>query len=66
MTEKMKSHTVKEGSESEDKPLMTNRLSITTKEDDEFYIGSGRGIEMIKRCRTKKRKGLLLSFFLSR
>jgi hypothetical protein len=61
--EKMKSRTAREGRESQDKPLMTNRLSITTKEDDELHVGSRRGIGIIKRRRTKKTCGLLLSVF---
>ena len=37
VTEKMKGRTGREGKESQDKPLMTNRLRITAKEDDELH-----------------------------
>jgi hypothetical protein len=49
VTEKTKSHTAREDKESQDKPLMTNILNITAKEDDELYVGYGRGIGIIKR-----------------
>jgi hypothetical protein len=52
--ENTKSHTAKEGKESQDKTLMMNRLSITTKEYDQFHVGYGRGIGIIRRRRTKK------------
>jgi hypothetical protein len=37
MKEKTKSRTTREGKESQDKPLMTNKLRITAKEDDELH-----------------------------
>jgi hypothetical protein len=37
MKNKMKCHTAKEGKESQDKPLLMKRLSITTKEDDDLH-----------------------------
>jgi hypothetical protein len=58
VTEKTKSGIAREGRESQDKPPMMNRLSITTKEDHELHVGSGRGIDMIKRHKTKKRRGV--------
>jgi hypothetical protein len=36
MREKTKCLTSREGKESQDKPLMTNRLIITAKEEEEF------------------------------
>jgi hypothetical protein len=39
---------------------MTNRLSITTNEDNELHRQSGRGLSIIKICKTKKRCGPLL------
>jgi hypothetical protein len=36
-TVKTKSRTAREGRESQDKPLMMNRLNITAKEDDELH-----------------------------
>jgi len=61
--EKTKSHTAREGRESQDKTLMMNRLGITTKEYDEFHVGSGRGIGIIRRCRTKKVFGVVVECF---
>jgi hypothetical protein len=37
VTKKMKCRTAREGKESQDKPLMMNKLSITAKEDDELH-----------------------------
>jgi hypothetical protein len=42
---------------------MMNRLGITTKEYDEFHVGSGRGIGIIRRCRTKKVFGVVVECF---
>jgi hypothetical protein len=63
MTLKTKSRIAREGRESQDKPLMTNKISITSKEDNELHVGYGRGIGIIKRRRRNKIKGLLLSVF---
>jgi hypothetical protein len=48
VTEKMKGRTAREGKESQDKPLMMNRLGITTKEDEELGGLSRRGLGVIK------------------
>jgi hypothetical protein len=55
MTEKTKSCTAKEGRESQDKPLMTSRLSIIAKEDNELHGGSSRVIGILNIRRTEKR-----------
>jgi hypothetical protein len=48
VTEKTKGCTAREGKESQDKPLMMNKLGITTKEDEELGGLSHRGLGMIK------------------
>jgi len=37
MTKKMESRIAREGKESQDKPMMMNRISVTTKEDDGLH-----------------------------
>jgi hypothetical protein len=54
--EKMKGRTAREGKESQDKPLMMNRLSITAKEDEDLGALSCRVIGVIKTCKIEKSK----------
>jgi hypothetical protein len=55
VTKKMKICTTRDVRESQDKPLMTNIISITTKEDNELHERSSRGLSIIKIHR--KRRG---------
>jgi hypothetical protein len=59
--EKTKGHAAREGKESQDKPLMTNKLSIIAKEDEDLGALSSRGLGVIKTCRTKKSTGFFFS-----